>query len=77
MSLLGILGIGARGGNGLYTFNGLIDDVHIFNRALSASEVLQIYQHKWADIWKPSLTSYFYPTGWKFYRPSMLGGLRV
>jgi len=58
-------------------FNGLIDNVSIYNKALSAEEIAYLYQHKWADIWKPSLTSYFYPTGWKFYRSSMLGGLRV
>jgi len=29
--------------NGIYPFNGLIDDVRIYNRALSASEVAQMY----------------------------------
>jgi len=32
-----------RYGEGFYTFHGLIDDVQIYNSALSASEILQIF----------------------------------
>lgn len=34
-------------------FNGLIDDVRIFNRALSADEARELYSNPWRMIWKP------------------------
>jgi len=36
--------IGARDGGAYYSFNGKIDDVRFYNRALSAEEVQQLYQ---------------------------------
>lgn len=38
--------IGARSTGGSAPFNGLIDDVRVYNRALSASEVKQIYSNR-------------------------------
>lgn len=37
------VGIGSRGATGSYLFPGSIDDVRIYNRALSATEVQQLY----------------------------------
>jgi hypothetical protein len=39
------LAIGAADVFGDYTFNGLIDEVRIYNRALAASEVLELYNY--------------------------------
>ena len=41
--------IGASGGSGCsyqYVWNGLFDDVRIYNRALSSTEVLELYQYE-------------------------------
>jgi hypothetical protein len=40
----GTIEIGSFGSGGSYNLNGLIDDVRIYNRALSPDEVEQLYQ---------------------------------
>lgn len=42
------LNIGTRGEGGPY-FNGTIDEVHIFNRALTAKEIGWLYNHSWSE----------------------------
>ena len=42
----GPMRIGMFGGGGGYPFNGLIDDVRVYNRALSAAEVMSLYQEQ-------------------------------
>lgn len=42
----GDFAIGRNGSNAALYFDGLVDDVAIFNRALSASEVLQLYEEQ-------------------------------
>jgi hypothetical protein len=39
----GVMGIGAASGSKIYPWNGSIDDVMLFNRPLSASEIWDIY----------------------------------
>lgn len=47
---IGASASGMCGGNNRYVWNGLIDDVRIYNRALSASEVQQLYAYESAPI---------------------------
>jgi hypothetical protein len=57
------LRLGARG-TGTYPYAGAIDGVFIYGRALSASEVLQLYYDPFCMFQVPSRAKYFYlPTG--------------
>jgi hypothetical protein len=48
---VGVLPIGTMNefGNSKYSWNGLIDDVRIYNRALSAEEVSKLYRGEWVS----------------------------
>jgi hypothetical protein len=54
--------IGKRPGfNGL--FNGMIDEVMVYNRALTSSEVTYIFENSSCNIWKKSEQGLFYENG--------------
>jgi len=57
------LKIGARGdGSGIY-FDGIIDEVRIYNRALSDSEIKYLYHNPFDPIDEDSLVLWLNPTG--------------
>ncbi|MFH1738540.1 MAG: hypothetical protein ABIH23_05995, partial [bacterium] len=39
--------------------NGQLSNARIFNRALAATEVEELYRHPWSGIWVPSGRTYF------------------
>jgi len=52
--------IGVRSFNGDRYFDGEVSNYRLYNRALSATEILELYTNPWAGLSIPSSTRYFY-----------------
>ena len=54
------IGGGAPGLANKYFFNGQIDDIRIYNRALSEAEVAELYEQENLETWTVKQPSIFY-----------------
>src|SRR5208283_2203230 len=67
---------GERGGHGR-VFNGTIDDVRVYNVALSASQVSALYYESTTYTWLGTTTSWTTAANWSPYGPPGSGDTAV
>lgn len=72
-----ILGIAHRPVTGGFYFNGLIDNISIYNRALSAQEIKQLFIEPFAEFKRPGVARIFTIVGGAAYFKTLIEGLSL